>query len=44
MIEKLLVEGKSIAVMLVEEQELRSSQQAADRLGLSRQHIVRLIG
>lgn len=43
-IEKMLAEGKHIAVTLAEEQELLSPQQAADRLGFSRQHVVRLIG
>ncbi len=38
------VEGKRVAVTLAEEQELLSPQQAADRLGFSHQHIVRLIG
>lgn len=40
----MLAEGKSITVTLAEEQELLSPQQAADRLGFSRQHVVRLIG
>lgn len=43
-IEKMLAEGKSITVTLAEEQEILSPQQAADRLGFSRQHVVRLIG
>lgn len=43
-IERLLGEGKRIAVTVAEEQELLSPQQAADRLGFSRQHVVRLIG
>lgn len=43
-IERMLADGKSISVTLVEEQELLSPQQAADRLGFSRQHVVRLIG
>lgn len=43
-IEKMLADGKSIAVTLAEEHELLSPQQAADRLGFSRQHVVRLIG
>jgi excisionase family DNA binding protein len=42
-IERLLGEGKQIAVTVAEEQELISPQQAADRLGFSRQHVVRLI-
>jgi excisionase family DNA binding protein len=41
---RLLGEGKRIAVTVAEEQELLSPQQAADRLGFSRQHVVRLIG
>lgn len=40
----MLAAGKSITVTLAEEQELLSPQQAADRLGFSRQHVVRLIG
>lgn len=40
----MLADGKSIAVTLVEERELLSPQQVADRLGFSRQHVVRLIG
>lgn len=43
-IDRMLGEGKRIAVTLAEEQELLSPQQAADRLGFSRQHVVRLIG
>jgi excisionase family DNA binding protein len=43
-IDRMLEEGKHIAVTLAEEQELLSPQQAADRLGFSRQHVVRLIG
>jgi excisionase family DNA binding protein len=42
-IERLLGEGKHIAVTVAEEQELLSPQQTADRLGFSRQHVVRLI-
>ncbi|MDW5593416.1 helix-turn-helix domain-containing protein [Conexibacter stalactiti] len=42
-IERLLGEGKRIAVTVAEEQELLSPQRAADRLGFSRQHVVRLI-
>jgi excisionase family DNA binding protein len=42
-IERLLGEGKHVAVTVAEEQELISPQQAADRLGFSRQHVVRLI-
>lgn len=40
----MLADGKSITVTLADEQELLSPQQAADRLGFSRQHVVRLIG
>ena len=43
-IDRLLGEGKRIAVTVAEEQELLSPQQVADRLGFSRQHVVRLIG
>lgn len=43
-IERMLADGKRVAVTLAEEQELLSPQQAADRLGFSRQHVVRLIG
>jgi excisionase family DNA binding protein len=43
-IDRMLGEGKRIAVTLAEEQELLSPQQVADRLGFSRQHVVRLIG
>lgn len=43
-IDRMLEEGKHIAVTLAEEQELLSPQQAADRLGFSRQHVMRLIG
>lgn len=42
-IERLLGEGKRIAVTVAEEQELLSPQQTAGRLGFSRQHVVRLI-
>jgi excisionase family DNA binding protein len=42
-IERLLDEGKCVAVTIAEEQELLSPQQAADRLGFSRQQVVRLI-
>jgi hypothetical protein len=41
-IDRLLGEGKSIVVTVAEEQELLSPQQAAERLGFSRQHVVRL--
>jgi excisionase family DNA binding protein len=43
-IERLLAEGKHIAVTVAEEDELLSPQQVATRLGFSRQHVVRLIG
>jgi excisionase family DNA binding protein len=43
-IDRLLGEGKRLAVTVAEEQEFLSPQQAADRLGFSRQHVVRLIG
>jgi excisionase family DNA binding protein len=43
-IDRMLVEGKHIAVTIAEEHELLSPQQAADRLGFSRQHVMRLIG
>lgn len=42
-IDRLLGEGKRVAVTVAEEHELLSPQQAADRLGFSRQHVVRLI-
>lgn len=42
-IDKLLREGKRVAVTIAEEQELLSFQQAARRLGFSRQHVRRLI-
>jgi excisionase family DNA binding protein len=43
-IERLLGEGKHITVTVAEEQEVLSPQQAAERLGFSRQHVMRLIG
>jgi excisionase family DNA binding protein len=43
-IDRMLVEGKHIAVTIAEERELLSPQQAAGRLGFSRQHVMRLIG
>lgn len=43
-IDRLLNEGKRIAVTVAEEEEFLSPQQTADRLGFSRQHVVRLIG
>lgn len=43
-IDRLLNQGKRLAVTVAEEQEFLSPQQAAERLGFSRQHVVRLIG
>jgi hypothetical protein len=43
-IERLLAQGRHLAVTVAEEDELLSPQQAATRLGFSRQHVVRLIG
>lgn len=40
----MLAEGKRVAVTLAEQQELLSPHLAADRLGFSRQHVMRLIG
>lgn len=42
-IERLLADGKRVAVTVAEEDEMLSPQQTADRLGFSRQHVVRLI-
>lgn len=42
-IERLLNEGKRVTVTVSEDQELLSPQEVADRLGFSRQHVVRLI-
>jgi excisionase family DNA binding protein len=42
-IDRLLDEGKRIAVTVAEEHEALSPQHAADRLGFSRQHVMRLI-
>jgi excisionase family DNA binding protein len=42
-IERLLGDGKRVAVTVAEEDELLSPQEAAERLGFSRQHVVRLI-
>lgn len=42
-VDRLLREGKQVAVTVAEEQELLSPQQAARRLGISRQHVRRLI-
>jgi excisionase family DNA binding protein len=42
-IEGLLAEGKGVTVTVAEDGEYLSPQQAADRLGFSRQHVVRLI-
>jgi excisionase family DNA binding protein len=41
---RLLAKGKRLAVTVAEEKEFLSPQQVADRLGFSRQHVVRLIG
>lgn len=43
-INRLLDEGKQVAVTIAEEREELSPQQVAKRLGFSRQHVVRLIG
>lgn len=43
-IDRLLEQGKRVAVTIAEEQEELSPQQVATRLGFSRQHVVRLIG
>lgn len=42
-IEGLLAEGKGVTVTVAEDREHLSPQEAADRLGFSRQHVVRLI-
>lgn len=42
-VDKLLHEGKRVVVAVAGEQELLSPQQAARRLGFSRQHVRRLI-
>lgn len=42
-IQRLLDDGKTVAVTVAEESEQLSPQDAADRLGFSRQHVVRLI-
>ena len=42
-IEGLLAEGKSVTVTVAGDREYLSPQQVADRLGFSRQHVVRLI-
>lgn len=42
-VDKLLREGKQVAVTVAEEQELLSPQRAGQRLGISRQHVRRLI-
>src|SRR5680860_764944 len=42
-VDKLLREGKQVAVTVAEDQELLSPQQAARRLGFSRRHMRRLI-
>jgi excisionase family DNA binding protein len=43
-VDRLLSQGKRLVVTFAEEKEFLSPQQAADRLGFSRQHVVRLIG
>lgn len=43
-IERLLADGKSVSVIVTADDEVLSPQQAADRLGFSRQHVVRLMG
>jgi excisionase family DNA binding protein len=42
-IDRLLDEGVAVAVTIAEERELLSPQLTADRLGFSRQHVLRLI-
>jgi excisionase family DNA binding protein len=42
-IDRLLAEGKRLAVTVAEERELLSPREAAERLRFSRQHVVRLI-
>lgn len=42
-VDRLLREGKRVVVTVAEEQDLLSPQQAAERLGFSRQHVMRLI-
>lgn len=42
-IDGLLAAGKRVTVTVVEDDEQLSPQEAADRLGFSRQHVVRLI-
>lgn len=42
-IDRLLDAGKLVAVTVATEDELLSPQEAADRLGFSRQHVVQLI-
>lgn len=42
-IDRLLGEGKRVAVTVAEDQEKLSPQEAAESLGFSRQHVVRLI-
>jgi excisionase family DNA binding protein len=43
-IQRLLDDGKSVSVTVAVDDEVLSPQQAAERLGFSRQHVVRLIG
>lgn len=42
-VDRLLSAGKRVSVTVAEDQERLSPQQAAGRLGFSRQHVVRLI-
>lgn len=42
-IERLLAEGHSVAVTVANERDELTPQQAADRLGFSRQHVRRLV-
>jgi excisionase family DNA binding protein len=42
-VERLLSAGKRVAVTVADEDERVSPREAADRLGFSRQHVVRLI-
>ena len=43
-IDGLLAEGKRVTVTVIEDQEWLSPQQVAERLGFSRQHVMRLVG
>jgi excisionase family DNA binding protein len=42
-IDGMLAEGKRVTVTVIEDQELLSPQQVANRLGFSRQHVMRLV-